>query len=169
MDSFPNDALDRVTALAARLFDAPISVVSVVDDGRTWLKSHYGAELEQILREIDLSASATVYDQPIIIEDATADDRVRENPLVTGPLSLRFYAGVPLRALDGQTVGTLAVLDTRPHSVSETDVANLEDLAALVMGQLDLRRESRRITGELQNPTQPGAIRTTGEHAAAVD
>jgi serine/threonine protein kinase len=169
MDSFPNDALDRVTALAARLFDAPISVVSVVDEDRTWLKSHYGAELEQILHQVDLSASTTVHEAPIVIEDAALDERVRDNPLVTGAFALRFYAGVPLRSLEGQAVGTLAVLDTRPHPVSEADVANLEDLAALVMGQLDLRRETRRMTGELVNPTQPGPLRVTGEHASAVD
>lgn len=166
MDAVSDDALDRVTALAARLFSAPISLVSVVDQDRTWLKSHFGDDMKQIVREVDLAASTTVFEEPVIIEDALLNEQAKNSPLVTGPLALRFYVGVPLRGHDGVVIGTLSVLDSVPHPVSAAEVANLEDLAALVMGQLDLRRETRRLTGELQHPTQP-TIRQTGEHAAA--
>jgi serine/threonine protein kinase len=167
MDSVSDDALDRVTALAARLFNAPISLVSVVDEDRTWLKSHFGAEVEQIVREVDLAASTTVFTEPVIIEDALLDDQAKNSPLVTGALALRFFIGVPLRSQDGTAIGALSVLDSKPHRVTAAEVANLEDLAALVMGQLDLRRETRRITGELSPQTQP-EIRQTGEHEAAL-
>ena len=167
MDSVSDDALDRVTALAARLFNSPISLVSVVDEDRTWLKSHYGADVEQIVREIDLSTSTTVFSEPLIIEDALLDEQAKNSPLVTGALALRFFISVPLLAQDGTPVGALSVLDSKPHTVTDDEVANLQDLAALVMGQLDLRRETRRITGELPQATQPD-LRQTGEHAAAL-
>ena len=168
MDTFPDEALDRVTALAARLFDAPISVASVVDDDRTWLKSHFGAGVEQIVGHYDLTASTTVMDTPLVIEDTTLDERTATHPLVTGALALRFFIGVPLKAQDGRSIGTLAVLDTKPHTVTESEVANLEDLAALIMGQLDLRRETSRTTGEITR-TLSGGVRQTGEHSSLVD
>jgi GAF domain-containing protein len=149
MDTFPDMALDRVAALAARLFAAPIAVVTVVDNDRVWLKSHVGTEVDQILREIDLSNPRALIQETLVIEDTLADDAVRENTLVAGDVGLRFFVGTPLRREGNEVIGTLSVLDTKPHTVSEVEIANLEDLAALVMVQLDLRRENRRVTGEL--------------------
>jgi len=77
----------------------------------------------------------------------------RDSELVKGEVGLRFFAGVPLRRDGGEVIGTLSVFDTKPHTVTEIEIANLEDLGALVMAQLDLRRESRRMTGEMNAPT----------------
>lgn len=155
MDSFPDAALDRVTVLAARLLGAPIAVVSVLDSDRVWLKSHVGTEVEQILQGLDLTTPGPLPQQTLVIEDARANQETLNNPLVTGPVGIRFFAGVPLRRDGGDVIGTLSVLDTKPHTVSEVDLANLEDLAALVEVQLDSRREQRRATGE--HPTRPDA------------
>jgi tRNA A-37 threonylcarbamoyl transferase component Bud32 len=149
MDTLPDMALDRVTALAARLFAAPIAVVTVVDNDRVWLKSHVGAEVDQILRELDLSTPRALIQETLVIEDARANEEVRENSLVAGDIGIRFFVGTPLRREGSEVIGTLSVLDTKPHTVTEVEIANLEDLAALVMVQLDLRRENRRVTGEL--------------------
>jgi serine/threonine protein kinase len=152
MDTYPDMALDRVTSLAARLLGAPISMVSVLDNDRVWLKSHFGAEVDHILRQVDLTTPGPLPQETVVIEDALLDEAARQSNLVTGEAGLRFFAGVPLRRDGGAVIGTLSVFDTKPHTVTEIERANLEDLAALVMVQLDLRREARRMTGELDSP-----------------
>jgi serine/threonine protein kinase len=152
MDTLPDLALDRVTALAARLFAAPIAIISVVDSDRVWLKSHFGAEVDQMLRSIDLTSPGPLLQETTVVEDALSLESTRENPLVTGPAGVRFFAGTPLRRDGAEVIGTLSVFDTKPHTVTAAELANLEDLAALVMVQFDVRRESRRMTGELDAP-----------------
>ena len=144
MDVLPNEALQRATAMAARLFSAPISIVSVVDHDRTWFVSHYGAEVEQIARAVDLTKASIPQAVPVVVEDAVHDPRARDSALVTGPLGLRFYVGVPLKRHDGQVIGTLSVLDFVPGTASDAEIANLQDLAALCVTQLELRQEGLR-------------------------
>jgi tRNA A-37 threonylcarbamoyl transferase component Bud32 len=148
LDTIPDLTLDRVTALAARLFLAPIALVSVREGDRIWLKSHFGTDVTQMMREVDLATPSPILQHTTVIEDALLDPTARNNPLVQGQVGLRFFVGVPLRRDDGEVIGTLSVFDTKPHSVTEVEVANLEDLAALVMAQLDLRRDGARTTGE---------------------
>jgi len=87
----------------------------------------------------------------VIIEDGQTDPRSQDNHLFTGPLGLRFYVGVPLKRNDGQTIGTLSVLDFTPRTTTATEVANLQDLAALVVAQLEARHEGLR-TVEMADP-----------------
>jgi Protein kinase domain len=157
MDTLPDMVLNRVTALAARLFAAPIAIVSVIDNDRVWLKSHFGAEVDQILRDVDLSAPGTPIQQTVVVEDTLQHETARNNPLVKGDVGLRFFVGTPLRRDGVEVIGTLSVADTKPHTVTEVEIANLEDLAALVMAQLDLRRENRRVTGEFVDSALPAA------------
>ncbi|MDQ4138726.1 MAG: GAF domain-containing serine/threonine-protein kinase [Actinomycetota bacterium] len=144
LDTPPDGAFDRISSLAARLLKAPIAIVSIVDHDRIWFKSHHGVEVEQIGREPGLCASAILHGEPWVVGDARQDPRTLANPLVAGEFGLQFYAGVPLRTTDGFRLGTLCVLDFEPRSVSDEDIANLEDLAGMVMSQLELRLESRR-------------------------
>jgi eukaryotic-like serine/threonine-protein kinase len=144
LDTPADGAFDRITALAARLLKAPIAIVSIVDHDRIWFKSHHGVDVEQIEREPGLCASAMLHGEPWVVGDARNDPRTLANPLVAGDFGLQFYAGVPLKTKDGFGLGTLCVLDFEPRSVTQDDIANLEDLAAMVMSQLELRLESRR-------------------------
>ena len=164
LDTIPDEALHRVTAMAARLFSAPISIVSVVDHDRTWFRSHYGPDVEQIARDVDLSTVTLPHAEPVIIEDGQTDPRSQDSHLVTGPLGLRFYVGVPLKRSDGQTIGTLSVLDFTPRSASAAEVANLQDLAALVVAQLETRHEGLR-TVEMASPLIAEAPRSEGPFA----
>jgi len=164
LDTIPDEALHRVTAMAARLFSAPISIVSVVDHDRTWFRSHYGPDVEQIARDVDLSTVTLPHAEPVIIEDGQTDPRSQDSHLVTGPLGLRFYVGVPLKRTDGQTIGTLSVLDFTPRSASAAEVANLQDLAALVVAQLETRHEGLR-TVEMASPLIAEAPRSEGPFA----
>ena len=144
LDTPADGAFDRITAIAARLLKAPIAIVSIVDHDRIWFKSHHGMDVEQIGRDPGLCASAILHGEPWVVGDARHDPRTLANPLVAGEFGLQFYAGVPLKTKDGFGLGTLCVLDFEPRSISDDDIANLEDLAAMVMSQLELRLESRR-------------------------
>ncbi|MEO7720370.1 MAG: protein kinase [Pseudolysinimonas sp.] len=162
----PNEALHRITAMAARLLDAPISVVSVHDDGHTWLVSHYGEEVEQIVRQVGLTDPEAPRDEPYVVEDALAVPELAELPLVKPPIGIRFYAGVPLKGSEGRTLGTLSVADFTPHQVSEAELQNLQDLAALVVTQLELRDDPRTGTGAGQR-TGDGTGGQAGRTTAA--
>jgi PAS domain S-box-containing protein len=150
LDTAPEACFDRLTALAADLFDAPIALVSLVDAERQWFKSSVGVDAESAPRSmafcahaIELGANATM-----VVEDATLDPRFEANPLVTGVPNIRFYAGAVLTGADGFNLGTLCVIDTKPRPApSEKDLRRLKTLAGVVVGELELRR-LRAIEGE---------------------
>ncbi len=147
LDTPPDGAFDRITALAARLFAVPIAIVSIVDTDRIWFKSHHGLEVEEIGREAGLCASAILHSEPWLVIDASLDPRSLANPLVAGEFGLRFYAGVPLMTHDGFNLGTLCVIDHEARETQAEELATLADLAALVMDELELRLSARKSVG----------------------
>lgn len=143
LDSPPDGAFERITALAARRLRVPIAIISIVDEDRIWFKSHHGLSVEQIDREPGLCSSAIMGDTPYLVEDARSDPRSLANPLVAGDFGLRFYAAVPLATSDGHNLGTLCVIDKEPRPIKDEEVEDLKDLASIVMDQLELRLSSR--------------------------
>ncbi|MGW0363363.1 PP2C family protein-serine/threonine phosphatase [Streptomyces sp. NPDC002990] len=140
LDTPPDGAYDRVAALAARLFDVPVATVTIVDEDRIWFKAAHGLEgVSEIGRDPGLCASAVLTDDATVIPDTLLDPLARANPLVAGPMGVRFYAAAPIVTADGHRLGTVNVLDTRPREISEQDTATLADLAAVVRDQLELR------------------------------
>lgn len=150
LDSPPDGAFDRITAIAASIFSVPISVISLVDYDRIWFKSHHGLDVQEIDRDTGLCASAIIQNNAWIVTDAKTDVRTLANPLVVGDLGLRFYAGAPLRTRDGFNLGTLCVIDREPHEANETQIAQLTDLASIVIDQMELRLSARSTVTELQ-------------------
>jgi sigma-B regulation protein RsbU (phosphoserine phosphatase) len=148
LDSPPDGAFDRICALAARWFDVPVATVTIVDEDRIWFKACHGLEVVQIPRELGLCASAILQDESYAITQALSDPRAAGNSLVHGEMGVRFYAGAPITTVDGHRLGTVNVLDTKPHEITESDMQTLRDLAAIVMDELELRltaiRELRR-------------------------
>ncbi|CAH1075328.1 GAF domain-containing sensor histidine kinase [Candidatus Nitrotoga sp. 1052] len=151
LDTPPDGTYDRITALAARLFNVPIAIVSIVDSDRIWFKSHFGVEATEVGREPGLCASAILQNGPYVIEDAAHDARALTNPLVVGELGLRFYVAVPLTTSDGFNLGTLCVIDKKPRILNNGELTNLQDLASLVIDQLELRLNSIRTIVKLDN------------------
>ena len=149
LDTPVDGSFDRITAVAAKLFDVPIAIISLVDEDRIWFKSHHGLDVEQIDREPGLCASAIMSADPWILTDAKTDVRSLANPLVAGDFGLRFYVGVPLRTSDGHNLGTLCVIDREPRSVTEAQIEQLSDLASVVMDQMELRLSARRAVADL--------------------
>ena len=144
LDTPADGEFDRITAMAARRFDVPIAIISIVDEDRIWFKSAHGVEARQIGRDPGLCASAILQDCPYILTDAKADVRSLANPLVAGDFGLRFYAGVPLKTSDGFNLGTLCVIDREPRPIDQKQIDDLTDLASVVMDQLEFRLSARR-------------------------
>lgn len=148
LDVLPEEALHRTTAMAARLFDAPIALVEVLDEDREWSQSYIADGVDAAARNISFRNGFAPVAVPVVIPDGATHPEMQHSPLVTGPLGIRFYVSVPLVRHDGVPIGTLAVLDTRPRQATEADLANLHDLAALAVTQLELRQESLRTTSD---------------------
>ncbi len=148
LDELPEEALHRTTAMAARLFDAPIALVEVLDEDREWSQSWIADGVDPSARKISFRNGFAPVPEPVVIPDGAAHPEMRESPLVTGPLGIRFFVSVPLVKHDDTTIGTLAVLDAKPREATEGDLANLRDLAALAVAQLELRQESLRSTSD---------------------
>jgi diguanylate cyclase (GGDEF)-like protein len=138
LDTLPEERFDRITRLAARLFEVPIALVSLVDRDRQWFKSRQGLDAPETGRDVSFCGHAILRAAPLIVPDSLADPRFAGNPLVTGGPGVRFYAGHPVHAPDGSRVGTLCLIDRRPREFSAEDAAALADLAQMVDRELAL-------------------------------
>ncbi|MCZ2078108.1 MAG: PAS domain S-box protein [Bryobacteraceae bacterium] len=165
LDTPPEVALNRITALAAHLFDVPFSSVTFVDRTRQWFKAVHGLEVREAPRDTALCSYALLSSEVLAVLDTARDPRFRSNPLVIGPPYLRFYAGAPLTTPDGFRLGTLNVMDTLPHEdFSDRERGLLEDLAATVMDEIELRLAAHH-AGDLSSgliDASPLAIISTG-------
>jgi two-component sensor histidine kinase len=171
LDTPPDGSFDRITAIAADLFDVPIAIVSLVDHDRIWFKSHHGLDVQQIDRGPGLCASAILQDEPWVLTNAKTDVRSLTNPLVAGEFGLRFYVGVPLRTSDGFNLGTLCVIGKEPRTVSEQQIERLKNLAVMVMDQMELRLSARNAIGELSKVVEEkdAALRAAEMMAKEID
>ncbi|WP_282797410.1 GAF domain-containing SpoIIE family protein phosphatase, partial [Streptomyces sp. CC224B] len=151
LDTPPDGAFDRVAALAARLFDVPVATVTIVDSDRIWFKAAHGLEgVKEIGRDPGLCGSAILRDDALVIPDTLRDPLAADNPLVAGEMGVRFYAAAPIITPDGHRLGTVNVLDTKPRSISEDDIATLSDLAAIVLDEMELRLSAMNALREEQ-------------------
>lgn len=156
LDTPPDGAFDRVTALASRIFDVPIALVTIVDQDRIWFKSRYGLEgVEEISRDPGLCASAILGDEPYIVEEARKDPRTLQNPLVCGDFGLQFYAASPLSTSEGHRLGTLCIIDREPRVFSPKQADILAILARIVTDEMELRLSALRAIAEARGQ-QPG-------------
>ncbi|MER3432095.1 MAG: hypothetical protein C4288_01360 [Leptolyngbya sp. ERB_1_1] len=166
LDTPPEIAFDRITALAARLFKMPIALISLVDESRAWFKSCVGFGASEVPRDATLCSFAVLSDEPLIIPDTRLDDRFACNPFVQSEPGVRFYAGAPLLSHDGFNLGTLCLLDSQPRDqLTSEQEATLVDLAAMVVDELELRLAAYKITQvdtALLEITQ-GVSKVTGE------
>ena len=129
LDTPSEERFDRITRLAARLFDVPITLVSLVDANRQWFKSCQGLPVSETPRGVSFCAHAILGDDALVVPDARLDPRFADNPLVVGEPGVRFYAGQPLHDLTGHRLGTLCLVDRRPRHLDAPDLAALRDLA----------------------------------------
>lgn len=139
VDTPREERFDKITALVRDVLQVPICAVTLIDKDRQWLKSIQGLEGEQTPREIAFCSHTIRAREPLIVPDATADDRFSSNPLVTGAPCIRSYAGVPLCSPDGYNLGSLCAVDTTPREFTAAQIAILDKFAALVVDEMELR------------------------------
>lgn len=154
LDSKASEAFDRITRLAAELFQVPIALVSLVEDKRQWFKSCVGLDTRQTDRSVSFCTHTIERGTAFIVEDALQDPRFADNPLVTGHPGIRFYAGVPLRLPSGHALGSLCVIDSQPRGFSDHELQRLQDLGALVMAQIDLHQMAGRVNEVTRLPNR---------------
>ena len=159
LDTPADGAFDRITALAARHFDVPVALVSLVDEDRIWFKSRYGLEAEEIPRSPGLCASVIFSDDAYVVRNAIEDPRTLANPLVAGKMGVRFYAAVPLVTHDGHRLGTMNIIDFKPRDLDARGLSDLHEFAGLVMDQMELRLSARKTIAALNQVFQ-GAERS---------
>jgi len=131
------ERFDRLTRLAQHMFGTQIALVSLVDADRQWFKSHQGLDTCETGRDISFCGHAILDDSIFEIPDASLDPRFADNPLVTGPPHIRFYAGAPLATADGSRIGTLCIIHDQPRQLSAEERRALRDLADCVEAEIN--------------------------------
>lgn len=166
LDTPPEEAFDRLTRLARRLFDVPISTITFLDAHRQWFKSCPGLDARETERGPAFCRVALAEPGLLVIRDALADERFRQNPFVVGEPHIRFYAGAPLRSPEGHALGTICVIDRRPREFGPADMESLSDLGTLAINVLELRQHV--VTDALTGALSRRAFRHEADRAIAL-
>lgn len=141
LDTPPDPRFDDIVQLAATLCDVPIALVSLVAERRQWFKARFGLDASETPRAVSFCAHAIL--QPgttLVVPNTTQDSRFAENPCVSGPPFVRFYAGVPLLTSAGHAIGTLCVIDRTPRQLTPAQLQGLRALGHQVELLIEMRR-----------------------------
>jgi PAS domain S-box-containing protein len=166
LDTPAEREFDVIAELAADRFDVPIALVSLVADNRQWFKARVGLDVPETARDISFCTHSIQSDDVMVVEDAQADPRFAENPLVTGEPRIRFYAGAPLKLATGERVGTLCIIDRRRRfGFDARDRRALKLMAQQVVDLLELRRlrHSQQISHIISQTTSDAFVCTDAQ------
>ncbi|MEO6914120.1 MAG: GAF domain-containing SpoIIE family protein phosphatase [Candidatus Baltobacteraceae bacterium] len=172
LDTPPDGAFDRITALAAQFFDVPIALVTIVDEDRIWFKSRHGLDdVHELPRDPGLCSSAIMQDDVYIVEAARSDPRALANPLVAGEFGLQFYAAAPLKTHDGFNLGTICIIDRQPRELTAAEKTALATFAGIVCDEMELRlatahrvASEREAAGAMADLAREIGVRYSREH-----
>ncbi len=143
LDTPAEDDFDDLVKLAAQFCNAPISLISLVDQGRQWFKARYGTDVQETPLEVSFCKYSILEDEILVVPDATKDSRFNHNALVTGEPHIRFYAGAVLRTPDGFPLGTICILDSIARDATNQEIETLKILARQVMVLLEMKSALR--------------------------
>ena len=140
LDTAREAEFDRIVRVTRRYFKADVVLITLVDKDRQWFKARCGLDAHETSREISFCGHAIAYDEVFVVENAKKDERFFDNPLVTGPPHIEFYAGQPLKNAEGYRIGTLCVLSSKRRKFSDDDKFMIEDLGRITEQLLDNRQ-----------------------------
>lgn len=143
LDTGEESDYDDIVALASKICDAPVSLISLVDEDRQWFKARLGFEPRETGLDQSVCSHAILEDDFLEISSMAEDLRTADNPLHIGGPEVKFYAGANLIAPNGLPIGTLCVLDTKPRQLTDFQRQALKTLSRQVMMQLELRKQIR--------------------------
>ncbi len=148
LDTEAEPVFDRITAKLARVFEMPIALISLIDRDRQFFKSQTGlpealAKTRQTARNISVCGHVVAKNQVMVIEDLSRDRRFANNPLLKEH-GIRFYAGVPLVAPNGQPIGSLCLMDLKPRQLTAREKRLLQEYANEVMEEIAKRAPASR-------------------------
>jgi PAS domain S-box-containing protein len=146
LDTAPEEAFDELTALAASVCQAPMALISLVDEDRQWFKSRLGWSADATPRDASFCGHTILGRDLLVVPDAAADPRFADSPLVTGHAGVRFYAGAPLVTPDGHALGALCVMDRRPRELTAEQAQALRTLGHQVIALLQVRQNIAELT-----------------------
>lgn len=153
LDTEPEAEFDELVRRAAAATDAPVAVITLVDEARQWFKARVNLEMQSSDRDLSFCAHAILTPGDLtVVPDTLDDDRFSDNLLVTEDPNIRFYAGAPIFTPDGHAAGTLCVIDTAPRDLSEQQAQSLRELAAEVSRQIERRRLARASASPRSEP-----------------
>jgi diguanylate cyclase (GGDEF)-like protein/PAS domain S-box-containing protein len=147
LDTEAEAVFDGIARIAAHICNAPIALITFLDENRQWFKAAIGVDANETSRELSVCTHAILEDGLFVVPDLKKDERFKNNPLVTSELNLSFYAGAPLNTKNALPLGTLCVLDhqARPQGLTEQQSEALKGLAQAVMSHLELRLSNRAL------------------------
>ncbi|MFC7053228.1 EAL domain-containing protein [Hansschlegelia quercus] len=152
LDTAPSESFDRITRMAARIFDLPVAAVSLTDSDRQWFKSRVGVDHWELPREKAPCAEVAENAEVVLIQDLLKSENYHDSPL--GKSGVRFYAGAPLVTREGHGLGALCVVGPSPRSATDEEISALKDLAAMVMSQIEMQHAFGRIDPESGLPNR---------------
>jgi len=139
LDTAAEPVFDRLTRLLSTTLGMPIALISLIDSDRQWFKSRVGLDVRQTPRDISFCTIAIEQEHTMVVQDALNDPRFSSNPLVTSTPHIRFYAGAPIRSIEGYALGTLCAIDSKARVFTDEARQILEDFAGLVSREFQMR------------------------------
>jgi anti-sigma regulatory factor (Ser/Thr protein kinase) len=160
LDTQPERRFDDLTMLASHICGTPMALITLVDADRQWFKSRVGLTIAETSRAVSFCAHAIQQHDLLVVPDALADVRLRDNPFVTGEAHIRFYAGAPLVTPDGHALGTLCVIDRVSRTLTPDQLEALDALRRQGESQLELRRNLLELEQALAERDRAEAVQT---------
>jgi len=155
LDTEPEKDFDRITSLVAKVCGVSTALITLIDEERQWFKSCFNFDARETDLDISFCIHAVHEGEMLVVEDATKDPRFKDNPIVTGPPHIRFYAGAPLTTPEGVHIGTLCIIDYEPHPFDAAQREILDRMADVVVNQFELRSAEAQVQQLVDDNPQP--------------